>query len=91
MCQLRPPAKWSSAVEAADWIAERIGHFGAAVTSVVPTGFEAYARTLPPAERAGHGDRLVRRREIAAWGGVAFGPDAQFYSIALPADAPGYA
>lgn len=88
MCQLRPPAQWSSAVEAADWIAERIGPFGAGVTSVVPAGFGAYARILHPAEEAGHGDRLVRWREVAAWSGVALCPDAQFHTIALPPEAP---
>lgn len=84
MAQLRPPACWSSAVEAADWIVERIGLFGAGVTSVVPGGFAAYARVLHPAEQPGTGERLVRWREVAAWSGVALCPDSQFHTVALP-------
>lgn len=86
--QLRPPARWSSAVEDADWIAERLGPFGAGVTSVVPAGFEAYARILHPAEEPATTGRLVRWREISAWSGVALCPDAQFHTVALPIERP---
>lgn len=85
---------WSEAVEEADWIADRLSPFGECVASVVPGGFEAYARVLHPAEapRRGHG-RLVRWREVAEWSGLPLGPESQFHSIALPptrpaADAP---
>jgi len=44
MDQLRPPARWSSAIDQARWIAERLGSFAEGVTSVVPAGFDAYAR-----------------------------------------------
>jgi hypothetical protein len=84
MEQLRPPARWSGAVEAADWIAERIGPLGAGVTSVVPAGFDAYARILHPAEGPDTGERLVRWREVSAWSGVTLGPAAQFHTVALP-------
>jgi hypothetical protein len=77
--------KWSQAVEEADWIAERLNPFGECVASVVPRGFEAYARVLHPAEvpHRGHG-RLVRWREVSVWSGLLLGPDSQFHSIALP-------
>jgi hypothetical protein len=85
---------WSEAVGEADWIADRLSPFGECVASVVPGGFEAYARVLHPAE-ASHGDhgRLVRWREVADWSGLPLRPDSQFHSIALPpirpaADAP---
>ncbi len=86
---------WSSEVGEADWIAERLTSFGEHVlTSVVPGGFEAYARVLHPAEAPHSGPgRLVRWREVANWSGIPLGPDSQFHSIALPptrptADAP---
>lgn len=66
------PARWSSAVEEASWIGERLSAFDSHVaTSVVSAGFEAYARVLHPAEEPGRGGRLVRWRQVAAWSGVA--------------------
>ena len=81
---------WSSEVAEADWIADRLSPFDDyVVTSVVPGGFEAYARVLHPAEapRHGHG-HLVRWREVAAWSGMQLGPDSQFHYIALPPTRP---
>jgi hypothetical protein len=76
---------WSSAVGAADWIGPRLLPFDAyRVASVVPGGFEAYARVLHPAEEPGTGDRLVRWAEVAAWSGQPLDQDAQFHSVALP-------
>jgi hypothetical protein len=88
MNQLRPPARWSSAIDQARWIAERLGSFADDVTSVVPAGFDAYARILHPAQEPGYGERLVRWREVAAWSGVTLRPDAQFHTVALPATKP---
>lgn len=88
MDQLQPPARWSVAVNEATWIAERLGPFGAAVTSVVPAGFAAYARVLHPAEDPRHGHRLVRWNEVAAWSGLPLHPDAQFHTVALPPTRP---
>ncbi len=85
---LEPPAEWSAAVEEANWIAERLGPFAADVSSVVPAGFEAYARVLHPAEEPTRGHRLVRWREIASWSGIALRPDAQFHTVAMPPAAP---
>ena len=77
---------WSSEVGEADWIANRLSPFGDhVVTSVIPGGFEAYARVLHPAEapHLDHG-RLVRWHEVADWSGMPLGPDSQFHSIAMP-------
>jgi hypothetical protein len=81
-----PGPAWSSAVDEADWIGQRLSPFDShIVTSVVPAGFEAYARVLHPAEVPGRGgDRLVRWAEVAAWSGMPLQRDAQFHSIALP-------
>jgi hypothetical protein len=55
--ELPDGAAWSDAVEEAAWIGERLAPAGACrVTSVVPGGFDAYARVLHPAE-----DPLDRR------------------------------
>ena len=65
--------EWSDDVDQADWIAGRIAPFGEGVVSVVPAGFEAYARNLHPAwlyREDGEIERGVRWREIAAWSGA---------------------
>jgi hypothetical protein len=58
------------------------------VTSIVPAGYEAYARILHPAETPVHGAKLVRWREVSAWSGLPLRSDSQFYAIALPMIAP---
>src|ERR1700722_2448515 len=74
-------------VDAAGWIESRLGKFGENVTSVVPGGFEAYARVLHPADSiASRG--LVRWREVAGWSGLPLHPNGQFHSVALPPEAP---
>ncbi len=88
MEQLGTPARWCADVESASWIADRLGSFGGGVTSVVPSGFEAYARILHPAEEPDLTGRLVRWREVSAWSGVPLRPDAQFHTVALPPDRP---
>ena len=77
---------WSGETGQASWIGERLAPFNAyVVTSVVPGGFEAYARVLHPAEEPLHdGDRVVRWAEVAAWSGLPLRPSSQFHSIALP-------
>jgi len=81
---------WSEAAGEADWIGERLSRSGTpTVTSVVPAGFEAYARVLHPAEEPEWGgDHLVRWAEVAAWSGMPLRRDAQFHSIALPPTRP---
>lgn len=82
---------WSEDVDQADWVGEALSPFeDHIVTSVVPRGFEAYARVLHPAE-VPHGDfgHIVRWREVAEWSGTTLGRGAQFHSIALPEERPG--
>ncbi len=76
---------WSDQIGQASWIGERLAPFGSVVTSVVPSGFEAYARVLHPAQEPLHdGGRAVRWAEVAAWSGLPLRPGSQFHSIALP-------
>ncbi|MGH9101648.1 MAG: hypothetical protein ACRDYD_01475 [Acidimicrobiales bacterium] len=84
-----PQPLWSAEVHEADWIAERLAPFASGVSSVVPDGFEAYARVLHPAEEAGRGTRLVRWAQVSAWSGLPLRPDTQFHGVALPAERPG--
>ncbi|MEP7023941.1 MAG: hypothetical protein ABJB47_09065 [Actinomycetota bacterium] len=58
------------------------------VTSVIPGGYEAYARVLHPAEEPLTGDRLVRWADVVRWGGKPLRRDAPFHSIALPLGHP---
>lgn len=67
------------------WIGPRLLPFGQAVGSVVPTGFEAYARILhpvpgPATEEAG--SRLVRWADVAAVTGRVVHGRAQFWRVA---------
>jgi hypothetical protein len=67
---------WSDETGQASWIRERLAPFDAyVVTSVIPGGFEAYARVLHPAEEPLHGGgRVVRWAEVAAWSGLPLRP-----------------
>jgi hypothetical protein len=84
-----PGLNWSVEVDQGEWIRERLRGWAATVISIVPEGFEAYARVLHPAETPGNGpSRLIRWREVADWAGVPLRPDAQFHSVALPPNTP---
>lgn len=80
---------WSDSVEPAVWLAPRLSPFEAGVvTSVVPTGFPAYARILHPTTRGPKGDHLVRWARVAAWSGQPLDRLAHFPDIALPEQTP---
>jgi hypothetical protein len=75
----------SDEVEAADWIGPRLHPFAQDVGSVVPTGFEAYARIFHPASRlAGTEWVEMRWSDVAEWSGRVVHPEMQFHSIAVP-------
>jgi hypothetical protein len=79
----------SDQVGAADWVKSRMGPDGPfTVTSVVPAGFEGYARILHPAQGPAPADRVVRWAEIAAWSGLPLRAGSQFHSVALPRQRP---
>jgi hypothetical protein len=69
----------SEAIENADWIGPRLHPFAAYdVGSVVPTGFDAYARILHPAFTR---EKEVRWAEVATWGGKVIHPEVQFHAL----------
>jgi hypothetical protein len=86
----------SDAVEAADWIPGRLHPFAKDVGSVVPTGFEAYARIFHPASSPGRLEPSgtivpgveLRWSEVAARSGKTVHPEMQFHAIAPQPDNP---
>jgi hypothetical protein len=77
--------RWSFEVSQADWLGERLDDLMAAtVSSIVPTGFDAYARILHPVDTPLRGDRLVRWRDVAAWGDQVLSAQSHWLEVAMP-------
>jgi hypothetical protein len=75
----------STRVEEADWIRDRLRPWTAHVaTSVIPDGFEAYARILHPAQTPSEGRDLVRWKDVSQWSDVPMSRSVQWHEIALP-------
>jgi hypothetical protein len=83
------PLAFSPNIESADWIRPRLSPFEeCGITSIVPNGFDAYARILHPAQLPVDGRPLVRWSEVARWSGVPMGNLVQWHDIALPQFTP---
>jgi len=67
-----------------DWLSPRLGPFGAVVGSLVPRGFEAYARVLHPMYDADFAP--VSWAEVAATTGRVLHPTAQAWRLARRSD-----
>ncbi len=87
------PDDFSARIERTDrtdeaaWIEARLRPFAShTATSVVPGGFESYARLLHPSTRrdATGGPPEVRWAEVSAWSGVPMSRDVQFHQVAFP-------
>jgi hypothetical protein len=77
--------RWSFDASQADWLKERLDDLMAGtVASIVPAGFDAYARILHPVEMSLHGDRLVRWRDVADWGDQKLTAHSQWVEVAIP-------
>lgn len=73
--------EWIVDATALDWTHERLDEFvSIRVASLVPRGFEAYARILRP---PGDGEEPGSWRDVAAWSGAALGPSSSFEHIAV--------
>ena len=83
-----PAPSWSTQVDEADWIAERLlAPDERVVASIVPGGFDAYVRLLHPIGARTNPDGIrVRWAEVAAWSGRALDRDSQFHAIAVSRD-----
>jgi hypothetical protein len=76
-------------VEQAAWIGARLSPFDSGVvTSVVPSGFDAYTRVLHPLGPSARGQRPGRWVEVASWSGIELVPGIDFPDIALPEHEP---
>lgn len=71
-------------VQQGDWIRERLAGFASGVTSLVPSGFEGYARILHPVPvpRRGPEEEFTTWAEVATRTGRTTHPLVQFVSIA---------
>lgn len=83
-----PALSWSTRVDEADWIAERLlAPEERVVASIVPGGFGAYVRLLHPIGAAANADGVrFRWSEVAAWSGRPLDGDSQFHAIAVSPD-----
>ncbi len=76
-------------VEKAAWIGVRLSPFDSGlVTSVVPNGFEAYARVLHPLDPPVPGQQPARWGDVASWSGIELVPGIDFPDVALPEHEP---
>jgi hypothetical protein len=76
-------------VEEAAWIGGRLSPFDSCVvTSVVPSGFEAYTRVLHPLGPSARGQPPGRWSDVASWSGIELVPGVDFPDIALPEHEP---
>jgi hypothetical protein len=76
--------RWVADVGRGDWIRDGLGPFGPAVGSVVPRGFDAYARVLHRA--ADRGGTPVRWGVVARSAGTRLHPTAQWWRVARRPD-----
>jgi hypothetical protein len=80
----------SDEVESADWIHGRLHPFAQDVGSVVPLGFDAYARIFHPASVSGADRPEVEARwsDVAAGNGKTVHPEMQFHAKSAPGRQP---
>jgi hypothetical protein len=81
--------QWSTDVSQAEWLKDRLDDLMAGtVSSIVPRGFEAYARILHPVETPLHGRRLVRWQDVANWGDQVLTAHSHWLAVAMPEKKP---
>ena len=84
-----PGVQQSVKIEEAAWIGARLSPFDSGVvTSVVPSGFDAYARVLHPLDPPVRDQEPARWGDVASWSGVELVPGIDFPDIALPEQEP---
>ena len=80
--------QWLHEVAAASWLAARLHPFCADAGSVIPAGFEAYARLFHPVEAGTFCDRRRRWADVARETGRLVHPEMQFHMISRPVGQP---
>ncbi len=72
----------ASNANAGDWVAAGVRNFDGTVGSIVPAGFDAYARVFHPASRRmGSSEVEVRWADVAAGNGRVMHPAAEWGSL----------
>jgi hypothetical protein len=75
----------TSNVEAAHWILDRLSPWDSrTATSVIPGGFEAYARNPHPVQLPDSHHALVRWSDVSRWSKVPLHSRVQWHELALP-------
>ena len=76
-------------VSPADWLVEQLSPPTAnVVTSIVPRGFEAYAKILHPVPVGSGGSETIRWAEVSHWSQVPLHPAIQWHEVTLPEVVP---
>ena len=78
--------EWLTDIHEAEWIAPRLHPFLTDVGSVIPVGYDAYARIFHPVRRAGGG--LESWGDVAERNGRIAHPEMQFHLIDTPRGEP---
>lgn len=77
--------EWRSDVEAGEWIVERLHPFAHDVGSVIPDGYEAYARLFHPVDD--QSSQPTRWSDLAHRNGRIVHPEMQFHLVRTPVGA----
>ncbi len=80
--------EWLEDVSPAEWLSERLHPFTSDTGSVIPPGFESYARLFHPVEADRIGDRRRRWADLARETGRIVHPEMQFHLISRPIGQP---
>lgn len=81
--------QWNDAIDEAAWIEPQLAPFGSGlVTSIIPSGFPAYARLPHPVTAGAMGEHIVRWSDVAAWSGLPLRRLSDFHDVALPEHLP---
>ena len=83
-----PTIEWLHDLRAAEWLAPALHSFGSDTGSVIPLGFEAYARLFHPVEADRVGERRRRWADLAQETGRIVHPEMQFHMISRPVGRP---
>ena len=77
--------KIGASASPAQWLRDRLSAPDAGVvTSLIPGGFESYARILHPVQERGGTLAPLRWRDVAAWSGVGLHATISWLEVALP-------
>ncbi len=84
-----PSPHWSIDVRQAEWLTERLDDLAAGtVSSIVPAGFNAYARIFHPMRATAKRERPVRWKDVTEWSGEVLNAQSLWLTVAMPEATP---